>query len=213
MIRKYVRPRQPDFVMPPCPTHPNPVAQIFALLASLSAFLHAPNRPCHDGIRHVPNPLHPTPIRHMCQLRPSYGHSTHSTPLRYKSLLSSYKECRNVECSHLCADTNPPNIPLLQPRRNPPSQSHRRKPPPCDSFVSYGPGIACDECDASQIRKKSLQLPRPSHLLFGAQLPPTRIHAPYTPTNATKHGLASNASRHAALPARLSRVSRRTVGG
>ena len=55
-----------------------------------------------------PTPRHPAPIRHMCQLRPSYDHSTNSTPPRYKSRFFSYE---SVESPYLRVDTNPPNIP------------------------------------------------------------------------------------------------------
>ncbi len=62
-------------------------------------------------IRH-PRPLsptrHPAPTLHMCQLRPSYDHSTNSTPPRYKSRFFSYE---GVESPYLRVDTNPPNVP------------------------------------------------------------------------------------------------------
>ena len=65
-----------------------------------------------------PTPRHPTPTRHMCQLRPSYDHSTNSTPLRYKSPLPRYEECRMPLSA---CRAHPLNIPRPIPRRNPPS--------------------------------------------------------------------------------------------
>ncbi len=88
-----------------------------------------PSHICHPTSRRNPpyppprpNARHPTPIRHMCQLRPSYDHSTNSTPRRYESRFFSYE---GVECSYLCVDANPLNIPapthdeIRQPRPTP----------------------------------------------------------------------------------------------
>ena len=57
--------------------------------------------PNHDEIRQPLSTPANCPVLHMCQLRPSYGHATNATPLRYKSLFSRYErssmflsECR-----------------------------------------------------------------------------------------------------------------------
>ncbi len=79
------------------------------------------------------------PILHMCQLRPSYDHSTNSTLLRYKQLFSRYGECRNVECPPIWPrDTAHSRLPLhattksgntLPPSKSPPMRPDRQLRP------------------------------------------------------------------------------------
>ncbi len=140
MPRNYVRTRQSDVVTPTRPTSSGADSPNLPAARPHSCIPLRPPTYCHDEIRQPSSsPQHPAiqpPIRHMCQLRPSYDHSTNSTPFRYESRFLSYDRCR---MSYLRVDTAPPNIPAQRPaeiRQPSPTRPSRL---PCDSFVSYGP--------------------------------------------------------------------------
>ncbi len=73
-----------------------------------------------------PNSRHPTPIRHMCQLWPSYDHSNKFYTSQLQIAFFQLRECRIPlsACRH-----QPAQHPLPQPRRNPPTHSHPPKMP------------------------------------------------------------------------------------
>ncbi len=140
----------------------------------------SPNSQAHPSRRNPSSPLspsiplHPTPTLHMCQLRPSYDHSTNSTPLRYESRFFSYE---SVEC----VDANTPNIPaanhdeIRQPRPDP------QISPRGTVWSNTSQLRQWNEWNASQIRIALSQLQTESHALSGMAPSLTQSPAPFAP--------------------------------
>ncbi len=94
-MQEHANPPQPNFVMPPRRTHH--AARRHSCIPLRPHTLSFRRNPPPSSYHQIPA-VRP-PILHMCQLRPSYDHSTNSTPPRYKLPFSRYEKCRNVECS------------------------------------------------------------------------------------------------------------------
>ena len=200
MIRKYVRTPQLDFVMPPCPTHPAPLTQIFALFASLTAFLHAITRPRHDEIRQSPSSPQFPAIRRPLYTCVSYGPATTTLQIRHLSDTNRiFSDTKSVELSNvlLSGPTTPP-APDSRPasRRNPPTMSRPRNLPSCDSIVSYGPDTTMRRMRRLSDTKKIVSAMESVARPIWRATAYNSNSRPIRPIGATKHSQVCNDYRH-----------------
>ena len=256
MIRKYVRPRQPDFVTPPHSTHHaaqastgtaqhkhwqtlfsyKPATAVAVLAEKIATkLLAAATKSLPVQIQNHPplftllrmalpsalnstkfvtlvllsNSRHSEPALRMCQLRRRYDHATNATLLRYKSLFPRYEKS---------------SMPLSERRAHPsniltPSHDDIRQPLPIPEvprsgtvWSQYEPATAVERMelfsDTNNVLTDTDRVPPP---IWRGTLP----HPNSRPIHLNHHDETRthrNVSRHAALPARLSCVSRRAVG-
>ena len=131
-MQEHARPPQPNFVMPPHPTHH-------------AARRHSciPLHPYTPSLRRNP-PTHPhAPIPHPFDTCVSYAPAMTIRQIRHLSDTNHLSpDTKSVEMSNvpLSGPTTPP-APDSRPasRRNPPTPSRTQEFTPCNSFVSYGP--------------------------------------------------------------------------
>ena len=118
--------------------------------------------PHHDEIRQPLNPRRPTPMLHICQLRPSYDHATNATLFRYESPFVRYERCSmSIVSPYLGCRHQPSQRSRFTLRRNPPT--------PCrgTGWSNTSQLQQWNEWNASQIQTVRPQLRTEFHTLSG----------------------------------------------
>ena len=112
MIRKHVRPRQPDFVMPPLSATPCSNSQVFTLPTAVVESHHALTTLSHDEIHQPPlSPQLPV-IRGLRYTCVSYGPATTTLQmLHFSDTNHRSPDTKSVACSYLSVAPVPPGLP------------------------------------------------------------------------------------------------------